>query len=196
MRNKRRTNSTSKAEALVGQSGYSGPIRLPVKAGMDDRIVRANLVINSALTSNGAGTVSGYFDSGAISSSIDWSNYAGLYSEYRILGIRFDWVPFYDGSYNASMLQGAGAWAVWHNGSGSVPASLDEVTSQSTYKALRSSTPSSMELRFRGFEELQWITTSSTPTYGNLRFYISGLTPSTTYGRLMATYLVEFRSRQ
>lgn len=177
-------------------SPWRGPIRLQTHSGLDAQIHRTNLSQVSSFSSTAGGIIASYENTQNVQFTTDWAAVGNLFQEYRVLGLQLHWEPHYNDTYSAALAQSAGAISVDHGPVSSSPISLDEVTQVQTYRVWKSGKPLTLQWRARGSEELQWVPTSTTNNQGGFRWYISGLTNLTLYGKMYYTYLVEFRSRK
>ncbi len=177
---------------------YRGPIRLPTSDGLDQRVVRQNLSITQELASNASGVITGYVTGNDVSASADFASFEDVYQEFRILGLEMRWIPYYNGSYNATRTPSAGAAAVIHVPTTAAPTTMGEVTDYPTWKPFKSSSQLVLHWKMRGVEEAPFISTStpSGANHGGLIWYLPGLTASQPYGRVVYTWLVEFRGRR
>jgi hypothetical protein len=106
-RNKRSSRRGKRSRGVVDPQ-YRGPIRLPSLSGLDARTMKANLSYSSIVTSTASGTLASFITGENAATATDWPSYALLYAECRVLGIRVDYTPYYNGSYSATVLQSAG----------------------------------------------------------------------------------------
>ncbi len=176
-------------------NGYRGPVRLPTGDGLDLRVTRANLTIDINASSTAGGILAGYINSDGCTGSPDWAGFAAVYTEFRVLGYTVQWRPYYNNTYSSSLAHGVGAIRVLHGGGGATQGSLGAITASDTYKLMHSGQPVVIDSRARGYEELQWQNVGSYSPTMTVEYYVSGLTASTSYGRFIVTYLVEFKGR-
>lgn len=193
----RRRNSKRRSGRNGSVPRYAGPIRLPTYDGLDAAPIRVNLSYSFVVQSDVFGIARTWIAPNGLASCSDWANYVDSYQEYRVLGIEFHYEPYFNGSYDATVVQGAGASAVLHLPLTAAPATLDAVVSTTTWKPFRTSVSSKHHWKMRGFEEAPYARTSSTSdgNHGGIVYYVDNLTAETAYGRGIVTYLVEFRGR-
>ncbi len=110
--------------------------------------------------------------------------------------MQLDFQPFYNTTYNASLLHRVGAAASVHYPNTSAPASLDSVVQHTTWRVMNTGRQLKITWRARGTEELAWAPVTTPINHGGFIYYIDGLTASAGYGRYIMTYLVEFRGRK
>lgn len=177
---------------------YLGPIRLPTQSGVDGRVVKANLQIVQDLASDSFGILKGYVTPGDITGSTDWPFYEGIYDEFRILGVQMTWIPRANGSFQTTLLPSTGVIAAVHTPLTGAPTSANIVVQHATWGAITTYNSWKKEWRKRGIEESGFFNTSSpaTANHGGLIWFADGLSTSIIYGRVVYTFLAEFRSRK
>jgi hypothetical protein len=191
--------SRSRRTSTPGLSlSYSGPVRLSTRAGQDSKPVKVNLSYSFAVDSDGSGVVSNFLYGPGLVSSSDWSSYADVYQEYRVLAIAFDYMPYYNGAFSTVQAQGSGAINVVHTPLLGPPTSIDEVVQHVTWSPFRTSASCHKEWRMFGVEESPFsdVANVSSVNHGGITFFCDNLTASRGYGRGIVTYLVEFRGRK
>lgn len=177
---------------------YSGPVRLNTFNGQDARPVKVNLSYSFTIGSDGAGIAANIIRSPGLLSTSDWLSYADVYQEFRVLAMELQYMPYFNGSYDATVVQGSGATDVVHIPLATPPTSLDEVVQHVTWSPFRTSVPFKKAWKMFGVEESTFgdVANVSTINHGGITFYCDSLTPSIDYGRGVVTYLVEFRGRK
>lgn len=166
--------------------------------GQDSRPVKANLSYTFIMSSDGSGVLRNIVRAPGLLSSSDWLFYADLYQEYRVLALELQYMPFFNGSYDAALVQGAGAVNTVHIPLASLPTSLDEVVQHVTWSPFKTSNSFKKDWKMFGVEEATFVQTNAVAlsNHGGVTFYCDGLTPNIDYGRGVVTYLVEFRGRR
>jgi len=192
----RARRSTNKSSGLSLE--YSGPVRLNTFDGQDSRPIKANLSYSFTVGSDGSGRAVNIINSPGLTSTSDISSYADVYQEFRVLAMELHYMPFFNGTYDSSVLQGAGAVCTVHVPLSTPPGFLNEVVQHATWSPFRTSVPFKKHWKMFGVYEATFsdIANVSTINHGGIAFYCSDLTPSTDYGRGVVTYLVEFRGRK
>ncbi len=195
---KRMTKRQGARGTQAVQTQYRGPIRLSTQDGLDTRTYRVNLTWSDTLVSDIGGTLSGYINGSDVAASSDWTAVADLYRDFRVLGIEVRWVPFYNGSYQASLAHGAGAIATVRAAQSAAPVNLDSVIQIATWKPMKTSAPATIHWKMNGIEEAGFSLTSSPSDQnrGGMVWYIDNLTASQAYGTVYYTFLVEARGRK
>jgi hypothetical protein len=150
------------------------------------------------MSSDGTGVLKDQIRGPGLVTSTDWASYADVYQEFRVLAMALDYMPYFNGTYDLNLIQGAGATNVVHIPLTSPPASLDEVVQHATWSPFRTSVPFHKEWRMFGVEESTFadVTFVTSVNHGGITFYCDGLTSASDYGRGVVTYLVEFRGRK
>lgn len=151
------------------------------------------LAYSTTIASSAGGQISSFFVNN-ISACGDWSGFVNSFGEYRVLGVRMEYMPNNRYSKSTTITTPA-IGAVRHNSSTSTPASYTEVMEYASARKLSLEDPWVMEAFMTGTEEAQFLTTSDTaPRYGII-LYADGLTSNTTYGRYFFYWRVQFRGR-
>jgi hypothetical protein len=171
---------------------YKGPIVPPAARGELD-VHTQTVSFTGLLTSDGSGFIATYLVNG-ISAATDWAGLAALYKEYRVLGVKVDYMP-HNRYSKVTTACTPFAIAIDHSGSTSAPVSYDEVIQYSSGTKKSSEDPWTMTARMSGAEEAQFRPiTTVTPIFG-FKLFASNLTATTTYGRYFYYWLVQFRGR-
>lgn len=174
---------------------YSGPIHLR-SGGLDRTITRANLCFNSNAQSSAGGKFDGAWLTSQVTSCTDWSAYASVYQEYRVVAMEVRWLNRYNSTYTATAAPGFGAMSVWHIPTVPTAVSIDEVVQNSNHKLWNTGQRLTMEWRARGTEEMQFTSTAGSSSHGGIQVYAEGCSASTLYGTWILTFTVEFRGRK
>jgi len=177
---------------------FLGPIRLPTQSGVDGRVIKSNLQIVQDFTSDSFGIIKGYVTPGDVTGSTDWAFYEGVYDEFRVLGLQMTWIPRANGSFQTTLVPGTGVIAAVHTPLAGAPSSANSVVQHATWSSMTTYTGWKKEWRKRGIEESGFYSTQSptTANHGGLVWFADGLSNSIIYGRVVYTFLVEFRSRR
>lgn len=191
----KRTTRKSSTPGLT--LSYGGPVRLNTFNGQDSRPIKVNLSYTFTMSSDATGVLRNIIRGPGLTSSSDWVFYTDLYQEYRVLAIELEYMPFFNGTYNPSLLQGSGAINVVHTPLAGLPSSLDDIVQYSTWSPLKTSNSFKKDWKMFGVEESVFTPTSAIlANHGGIQFYCDSLTPNSSYGRGVVTYLVEFRGRR
>jgi len=150
-RNLRRARRPTTSSGLT--LSYSGPVRLNTFDGQDSRPIKANLSYSFTVGSDGSGIASNIIRSPGLTSTSDISSYADVYQEFRVLAIELTYMPFFNGTYNSTVEQGAGAVCTVHVPLVSPPGFLNEVVQHATWSPFRTSVPFKKHWKMFGVEE-------------------------------------------
>jgi hypothetical protein len=174
---------------------YSGPIKfMPGDSNNADmRVVTLHETSTNYVTSNVSGVLSLALPMNP-SSAADWSNWAGAYSEYRLLGCDMEFFP--QNRYSKSgVVTTPILGAVTHQTTSSAPNSYTAIMALASARKLSLEDPWKIEWRMTGAEEASFKDTAAPAFIGSIYLYSDGLTVSTTYGRVFIYWLVQFRGR-
>jgi hypothetical protein len=160
--------------------------------------VKVNLSYTYSLVSDSVGAIYNRINSPGLQSTTEWASFAGLYQEYRVLGIEMKYVPYYNGTFNTTVTPATGAVNVVHTPLTVNPADLDEVINFVTWKPFRTSTSMTCHWKMFGVEEATFsrVADVNSVNHGGIQYFIPGATGETSYGQVFVTYLVEFRARR
>lgn len=177
---------------------YSGPLNIPRGPSGQDSILRL-CTAAANLSSTAGGEITTVYSSDPTSTTV-WSNFAGTYDRYRVLGLRVEYQPH--SRYNPYVT--ATATSVIRQGISTVfdPDDSTALTSHAgaavyaTHKFHNLSDPWSVEGKASGKLLMQYNTTAAVPpVIFAIKLYAgTGLTASTTYGIVILKYLVQFAS--
>jgi len=191
---KAKHGKTKRQKTELGPSSitYKGPIVPPLARGELD--VHTQLVAFTAtLVSDVSGNIATYLVNN-ISGATDWSSLSSLYKEYRVLGVRIDYMP-HNRYSKVTTICTPFVIAIDHSGSTSTPVSYDELIQYGSAVKKSIEDPWSMSARMSGTEEAQFRPIGTvTPLFG-FKLFATGLTANTTYGRYFYYWLVQFRGR-
>lgn len=181
----RRSNALSQ-NVPTNSTSYNGPLTTTVDTTV------STFYLDAIIATSVAGVVNGVFNNDP-SLSINWAAYASSWNEYRVLGIKFMYVP--GNVVNTAVLNGfTGYHSLIRGLTTPVTTSLSEAASTGISRPWTAFRPWSREWRMMDVEESAFIQTGAPATTSNtLALYASGGTASTTYGHLSIMYLVQFR---
>ncbi len=181
---------------------YAGPIRFPENAQgaqLDTEVLQqiTSFSVTNVAASNGQ----------AISSdptgATDWSSFAAIWGEYRVLGMEVEHVPFYDSSlYPAGVTFASGGpvyTAVDHTNAAAAPTSIADIVGYSSLQGTPFSKKFKRTVKASAPEEMQFGTTASAPpsTYSVVTYINTGTQVATTQlGQLIVRRRVQFRTRK
>jgi hypothetical protein len=144
--------------------------------------------------STGVGTViSGNLDNNP-SGTDNWSEYSTSWSEYRVLGIRFEFVPSFAVN-TAAIATSPMVSSVLHMAAAPAIVSYSQCFSYGDSKIGHITKPWVREWRMTETPEAAFIDCSA-PTLSSyaLTYYADTLTAATIYGQIFRTWLVQFRN--
>jgi len=177
-------------QALV----YKGPIKLKSEK---DQALTEILPMNftGAIASSAGGIIDTNYSSDPSSYGLsDWTNFQGLYVEYRVLGVRLEYFP--NNRYNKSTTVCTPLIVLVDREVGTLGGYQVAMSHESATKHSLED-PWIKEARMNGPDEAQWIDTTTSPSsIYYIKFYSDGLSVSTTYGRSFVYLLIEFRGRK
>lgn len=199
-RHKQKSKRGGKRSARA-ESGYTGPIFIGRAHSAHPKTTTENLVYTAPLASDVSGGITGVFNNGPLlGSATDWSNFSGAYHEYRCLAMQLDFLP--NNQYSKTTTTAAPLAAVVDRSastsaitSWNVAVGHDSVQFLSLENKWRKPWCEPVVWRANGNEEMQWYETNSLVTTGLIKLFSDGNTASTTYGRILLTYVVQFRNR-
>lgn len=144
--------------------------------------------------STGVGTsVSGNLDNNP-SGTDNWSEYSTSWSEYRVLGVRFQFVPQYAVN-TAAVATSPLAHSVLHMKSAPSIVSYSQCNSYGDSRFSHITKPFSREWRMNSAEEGTYVDCASPALTAYIfTYYADSLTAATIYGILFRTWLVQFRN--
>jgi len=176
---------------------YRGPIAPPA-AGQATQIIPVRLTVAARIPSNSSGILN-FKATNNPSGTVDWSSFANLFSEYRVLATKLNWVPDEVGfSTTVSPTQQRGA--VLYNersaaGNFVAPVSLSAAWDNDGARVHNIGRSASRTLFMDGGADALWRGTQAVNETWAIGFYAEALTASQFYGTFFVEYLVQFRSR-
>lgn len=169
---------------------YSGPLG----PSRDDSTVVV-MPLNASISSNGTGDISGTFNNNP-SSAVNWSEYSTSWGEYRVLGVRFTYIPQF--SANTTVVSGfSGYHGIIYGTSSLAPANLSEAAATGIARLWNPFRPFVREWRMSSVEQAAWVNTSSPALTSNcLTLYGQNGSFSILYGNMLIEYTIQFRSHR
>jgi hypothetical protein len=194
-------NKKAKTGSDTGLVIYRGPI-IPRQVSQSQSI-KVPIKCRYPVTAASAGYIETYLQSNNFTNSGEWATYASLWREYRVLGIRFDYRPFFDsGGYPGTAIAlSVGSAASYHGGipsfQGAVTTSTDlAVWQMDGARPFHPCKPMVIEWRMSDVEEAQFFNTNSSPgVVGGIYAMVPSATAGRQYGTLFGTWLLEFKGR-
>jgi len=185
---------------VTGQSSltaYKGPI-IPAGFRAGNESFRTRLTFVQTISSDGGGLLAGNLINGA-SGFTNFSQFAALFGEFRVLAHRVKYMPGSIGFTTVgALLNGAMVWTIARNPAFAFPTTLLAAYDDSGAIIGNTSLPKTISVRASGFPELDWINTTgagSGLSTWEVNYVAAGLTASQVYGTIFQEILVEFRQR-
>jgi len=165
---------------------YKGPLTTIVDSTV------GTFYVDATIATSAGGIISGVFNNDP-SIATNWSNYVGSWNEYRVLGIRYTYVP--GNVVNTAALAGfTGYHSIIRGLTSPNPLTLSDAASQGISRSWTAFRPFTREWRMMDVEEAVFVKTGSPAATSNtLSIYANGGTASTTYGHMLIMFLVQFR---
>ncbi len=182
-------------ETPVNAITYRGPYNTPALLEASD-LHTFVLVYNGTIASDGTGKIATVFDNySQATSAADWAGLAGLFKEYRILGMKLIYTPWNQYS-KATTVSTVPVRSVIDRTNSTALASLNDASGYSSCKIHSLENPFTRSIRMDGVDESSWILSTGSPAT-TARLYIklfaNGLSNSTTYGDYTMYIVVQFR---
>jgi hypothetical protein len=189
-RSGRSTTSTPTTSELA--IAYLGPIKPPMKStSLVTRLVNSTGVI----ASSASGVITQGFTNNP-SASPDFAVLAGVYTEYRVLGTRFKWIPYFTTYSTATTppLATQLALSCSRDPGASIPATVSQAIQNQPYVVGPIMKEMSLEIRMRGVPDADFVN-CRTPTQTWITYIVSSsLSPSVPYGNYVVEFLIQFRN--
>lgn len=199
MTNPVRKNKQLKRRGRRGASMLSVPpsavvYRGPIQANPFDTLT-ALLPVSASVSTASLGEINGTFNNNP-SGGTNWSEYSTAWREYRVLGVKFTYIPRF--SANTTTLSGFSGYHGIIYGTGSyTPTTLPEAAATGLAKLWDPFHRFTRTWKMGSVEQAGWIDTGSPFASSNcITLYAQDGTPSTLYGNIMIEYLVQFRSHR
>lgn len=192
-----------KSRSRMGANGpsttavkYMGPTRVQNKEGMNTTFI-TEVGATGLLSADSFGVLNGSTRTSDVITSINWTPLAANYQEYRILGMRFNYVPYYSNGYTVvNSAAPSGAICTFHSTSSPLVTSVNVAVNNSTYKIWNAAERISTEWKMNGVDEAGFISTGSASDVGAIQWYLDGGTPSVNCGRFYVTWVIQFKGRR
>ncbi len=194
----RKPRRTQKATAPAPNAlVYKGPTRLPQDFGSAD-MVTVQMNYGGSLSTNGSGVLTATLDAySQASSSADWSNVTGTWSEYRILSYKIEAVPW--NKYNQPTTNNlAPVVTMTDRANQSAPGSLLAAASYGSAKMHDPSTRWNRTIKMASSDEAGWTASTTSPAAASrlyVKVYSAGNPVSLTLYDYLSVTIVQFRGR-
>jgi len=172
---------------------------MPVRT-KDDDLSLQRLTQVLAVTSTAGGLIAISINDNP-NSCTEWASWVNLYEEYRCIGQRVRYVPFYErfipsGVVAATVLaQAPVVFACDRDASLSPPATLDIAFHKSNARTGNTCRQEAFEIRAGTAQEMLFKTTAAPNAQWNWTMTATNLSASGLYGQLFVEWFVQFRNR-
>jgi len=189
----RNTGGVSNVGPNANVITYSGPSKLPER--VEPEIIRVEVHSGGAVTSSGGGVV----DTNVTSSTVrtlgdDFSSWAAVYREYRVLSIRVEYHPDVTGASIAAILYKP-VYTVVDRLDASASTSYANIESNTSLEIFTLQVPWMREAKMSDTLESNFVSVAQDGAIYSIKYFSTGLTATTTYGRYLYRYVLEFRTR-
>lgn len=165
----------------------------PIPSNTAETGIVATLRDIATYVSGAGGDFVSYLDNNP-SGTDNWSEYSTSWSEYRVLGVRFNYVPQFSVNTTA-IITAPLVHSVLHMKSTPAVASFSQGLSYGDAKLGHITKPFIREWRMASAEEGTYLDTGApSATAFTFMAYSASLTAATTYGYVFRTWLVQFRN--
>jgi hypothetical protein len=187
----KKTKAPQRRRARVGVSTlvYRGSIQGPRSPNSGLHTVTLHFIAQISSTVGGV-IASVWGDSPA--AVANWSSLAATFREYRTLGFSVRYLPV--NRYNKVTTTCIPMFSVQDRSSATALASRNEASEYDSVKMHSLEDPFSDSIRMSGLPDAEFTATSSPASTYYTKWYVDGLTVSTTYGYALVTYRVQFRT--
>lgn len=177
---------------------YSGPSRLP-RAPQQNDTITTQINNQGVVASSAAGAVTTVFDSySQVSTPADWSQFANLYTEYRVLSMEIELIPW--NKYNTPTTTPLTPLYTVIDRANNTP--LASYAGAMSYDSMQVHEPSTRLVRvvkMNSQEEAVWTPVGSSPATASrlyLKLYSAGNGTSLSMYDFVCRIIVQFRGRQ
>jgi len=124
----------------------------------------------------------------------DWSNAAGIYDEFRVLGWKHVFRP--NNQYSKTTVVCRPGYAIIDRADSTALSSYSDAVSYASRKDITLENIWTMQSKMREINEATWQTTASPASKVWLKIYFDGLSLTTEYGILETIFLVQFKGKR
>jgi hypothetical protein len=196
--NGRTGNSGGKINPSSNALVYRGPAKLPRGFGQEDTMT-TQINLAGDLSSSASGTLTTVFNTASqVTSSTDWTSFANLYTEWRMLSAQIEAVPY--SKYNKPTTDALAP--VWSVCTRETATALASITAASQFDSVELHEPSTRWVRTMKMidaGEGSWVQTGTVPASDDvmyIKLYSAGNANSITLYSYIARYIIQFRGRQ
>lgn len=178
-------------------TSYRGPPLQPRHLTLTAEPIMVWLRAFNTITSTAGGVISPvYANTDPRTLSIDFSNYASLYSQYRVVSVHFHFQPVLIYSANNVLTFGQPALIGTQRNSVASPAAYTDVATLADCKQFSVNQPYSFMAKSLDANEMNFVGVGSDPaTTYSIKIFASGYAATTVYGSTLITYGIQFLSR-
>jgi len=196
MAKKNRTKNGATSNPPPSAIVYTGSVRDASTGGIPNDAVTIHMSFINTMTGGSVG-LQNYYGMVNCTNCSDWSKYAGLYDEYRVLGMQVEyWPNALDGS--TQVIQSAGMSVATHSTSNPFPfTSLSVIGDYGTVQPFYTGKPCKLIWKMASTEESQFTPTASSGSQGYVGFWAPNATTTSSgaYGYALVSFAVQFRGR-
>ncbi len=173
---------------------YRGPIGLSNQTRTMGELRTVEMRWTDTIYSSATGTITNVVANNP-SLAEDWSNYAAIFNEYRVLGFKMEFLPAnkYNKSNATTVVPG---YVVLDNESSSSLSSLAQAAAYSTAKFVSLDEPFMHVARMSDVEQADFVATSSVASAQWIKLFFTGLANSVLYGSIHVTLMVQFKGQR
>lgn len=168
---------------------YTG--RIPTSNSEDGVVVQLRAL--TQLFTGAAATTYSFTQTKDVTSYDNWSEYSTIFQEYRVLGIRYEFFP--TKVVNTTAIEaGVQTHSVLHTTISPAITTLSDAISYGDVRVASTTKPWVATWKMTSTEEAAFIPVTTAYTDFTLTVFGNNLTINTTYGYILATALVQFRT--
>lgn len=195
---KRKSKSNSRSNHEISRleqskfGMYRGPLR--INRGTSGLTKLMQLTSSTTTASSAIGVLAAEITFNP-NTCTEWASYAARFREYRVMGVELEFKPY--GIVNLSTYAGAPVVvAVNKGGVVGIPTSFNAVLAMAKSQVNHVLKPWKVSIRADDYTDLDVGSTTTPSSEFSLLYYADGLSNSTTYGRLVMYWVVQFSSPQ
>jgi hypothetical protein len=194
---KRSGKAKSQTGPPTGATSYFGGLLAPRNLLKKSEPLMVWLRAFNTITSTAGGVLSPvYSNTDPRSLALDFASYAGIYQEYRVLGVHVAFTPVLMYASNNVLITGQPFSIGTIRDNVSSPSSYNGVAGLADCRLRSSNTPWRAECRAVQSTEMSFIPVATDPTSTfSIRIFASGFAANTIYGSTLVTYAIQFLNR-
>lgn len=171
---------------------YRGPVRVPLAMQERDTVTTYVSWAPSSLVTSAGGIINTVFDDN-ISTANDYSSFAAVWDEYRVLALKIEYRPI--SRYSSTLQPLFPGYVLVDRDDSTAIASAALASNYSSSKLVMLSDPFSHQIKMGGVEDAQFTTTASPVARNWIKLRFDNSTVSATVGVVHQFALVQFRGR-